>query len=173
MSLNDNSSGHFLPKNETPLLQAKSDLKENETPNFATAFVTSGLPEGTATPKNVNDCIAWQCMRTSLANERTFLAWTRTSLTLFGFGFGILKVESYINDDNAIPWYDKMVAYLFTLGSIAAFLIGFYRFKYVNNLLHIGDTLEGGKKSMMGFITVLGIGLVAGLFREILNDALT
>lgn len=30
---------------------------------------------------------------TSLANERTFLAWVRTSLTLFSFGYGILKVS--------------------------------------------------------------------------------
>ena len=39
--------------------------------------------------------IDWQHMRTSLANERTFLAWTRTALSIFSFGWAILKVRRW------------------------------------------------------------------------------
>ncbi len=35
-------------------------------------------------------------MRTLLANERTFLAWCRTALGLFGFGFVIEKARLYM-----------------------------------------------------------------------------
>ena len=59
-----------------------------------------GLADDANWEADLQDSIDWQFIRTKLANERTFLAWVRTSLTLFSFGYGILKVESYLSPDS-------------------------------------------------------------------------
>jgi len=111
---------------------------------------------------------------TALANERTFLAWVRTSLTLFSFGYGILKVENYLgsNKKGSVAWYDHVVAYFFTFAAICAFCIGSIRFMKVKSVLKVDNALETGKSSMRLFIVTLASVMVIGLAREILNDAL-
>eukprot|EP00466_Bigelowiella_natans_P010382 jgi/Bigna1/86663/estExt_fgenesh1_pg.C_120175 len=109
----------------TPLLEHKEEeelrkhmlIRNERRDSFTNASFTNA---------DINDCIDWQFMRTALANERTFLAWVRTSLTLFSFGYGILKVESYLHKDE-LPWYDHVVAYVFTFAAICAFGIGCLR----------------------------------------------
>lgn len=67
-------------------------------------------------------------MRTLLANERTFLAWTRTALGLLGFGFLIEKVSWYMEkilpDTPREIIEDMRLLSIFTLVSGIIILIG-------------------------------------------------
>ncbi len=73
-------------------------------------------------PKTVTASAA----RTHLANERTLLAWLRTSLKIFGLGYGILKAHSFILLES-YTWYDEVLAILFEICGLCSFLIGAHR----------------------------------------------
>mmetsp|Transcript_7684 Transcript_7684/g.10538 ORF Transcript_7684/g.10538 Transcript_7684/m.10538 type:complete len:182 (-) Transcript_7684:158-703(-) len=148
----------------TPLLETK---EEDE---LRKHMLISNERRDSFANADINDCIDWQFMRTALANERTFLAWVRTSLTLFSFGYGILKVETYLHKDE-LPWYDHAVAYVFTFAAICAFGIGCLRFREVKTILRVADHLEPNSFSMKSFMILLASVLFSGLLREIINDA--
>ena len=58
-------------------------------------------------------------MRTNLANERTLLAYIRTSLTAFIFGLGVIEfVEPNL----------KFVGLIFIFISFIVLILGFYHF---------------------------------------------
>ena len=78
----------------------------------------------------------WQYVRTHLANERTFLAWVRTSLSLFGIGYGILKIEVAARPDN-LPWYDALIAMIFACGGLMSLALGTQRFSASEAASHI------------------------------------
>jgi putative membrane protein len=59
-------------------------------------------------------------MNDALANDRTFLAWVRTSIALFGLGFVVSKI-AYIVDTDAGPVSDTA---LYTGIGIALVLCG-------------------------------------------------
>ncbi|CCO22637.1 YidH family protein [Maridesulfovibrio hydrothermalis] len=67
-------------------------------------------------------------IRTLLANERTFLAWCRTSLGLLGFGFLIEKVglymKKFLTDVPVSVIEDMTWLSLFTLSSGMVILVG-------------------------------------------------
>jgi len=67
-------------------------------------------------------------MRTLLANERTFLAWCRTSLGLLGFGFFIEKVgwymDKFLPDTPDTIIQDMALLSIFTLVSGVIILVG-------------------------------------------------
>lgn len=84
--------------------------------------------DGRSTPMIAPE-IHWQHTRTELANERTFLAWVRTALSLFGLGFGILKV-------GPVRWFDEVIALLFLSCAVFALLVGVRRYFAVNGGLH-------------------------------------
>lgn len=67
----------------------------------------------------------WQFIRTDLANERTFLAWSRTTLSLFSIGFPILKVE-HVNTPNVLTWYDSGLGLIFCSTSLGCMIAGVY-----------------------------------------------
>ena len=67
-------------------------------------------------------------MRTLLANERTFLAWCRTSLGLLGFGFVIEKISWYMDkfllDTPRAIIHEMTMLSIFTLVSGVVILLG-------------------------------------------------
>ncbi len=71
------------------------------------------------------DVLAMQ--RTQLANERTFLAYFRTSIVFLSSGFAILRISvlSEIRD----------VGYFLAILAPILFLVGFLRFFYVKRKL--------------------------------------
>jgi putative membrane protein len=57
--------------------------------------------------------------RTLLAEERTLMAWIRTSLNLISFGFAIYKFFEYLVEaGEAVPFHDRLSPRRFALGLI-------------------------------------------------------
>ena len=73
-----------------------------------------------------------------LANERTFLAWIRTSIALMGFGFVVVKFSLFIKqisivltDKTVLPGkgYSSLIGILLVaIGALMA-LLAFFRYK--------------------------------------------
>lgn len=49
-------------------------------------------------PEQPNDSSDFQHARDHLANERTFLAWIRTSLAIIGLGFVVVKFSLFVRE---------------------------------------------------------------------------
>jgi len=90
---------------------------------------------------------AWQ--RNHMANERTFLAWCRTGISLIAFGFVIERFDILIremrivavNPQNAVHARSTgfMGVTAFALGAFIVFLAG-WRFFYIRRHINRGET---------------------------------
>ena len=69
-----------------------------------------------------------------LANDRTFLAWLRTAIALFAFGFVVAKVAYLINSDpkglSNRDFY-TIVGVLTVLCGAAVILVGYWQYRAV------------------------------------------
>lgn len=92
---------------------------------------------------------AWQ--RNHMANERTFLSWCRTGISLIGFGFVIERFDVLIREMRflAVPGVAEHVARIPTtrymgiitlgLGMVIILLAG-WRFYYIRKRINTGDS---------------------------------
>jgi putative membrane protein len=90
---------------------------------------------------------AWQ--RNHMANERTFLAWCRTGISLIAFGFVIERFDILIremrvfavNPQNAVHTHSTSIMGVtaFALGAFIVFLAG-WRFFYIRRHINRGET---------------------------------
>ena len=79
-----------------------------------------------------------------LANERTFLAWIRTSIALMGFGFVVVKFSLFVKqlslmltDKTVVPakgFSASIGISLVVIGAVTA-LIGFMRYRQIQKQL--------------------------------------
>ena len=114
--------------------------------------------------------IDWQHTRTSLANERTFLAWMRTSLSIFSFGWAILKVQQFFQNSQ-LHWYDELVGYIFCLGGVASFAIGTQRYLRVRSAMAFPESVvRFGRIGIRYIIGLLSVCFFAALLRLTVND---
>jgi putative membrane protein len=83
-------------------------------------------------------------MDTELANDRTFLAWLRTGIALFGLGFVVAKVALIVQPDDA-PLSDQdlysAVGVLIVLTGAALIVVGYFQYLRVWNVLKV----DGGR----------------------------
>jgi putative membrane protein len=95
-----------------------------------------------------NTFFAWQ--RNHMANERTFLSWCRTGISLIGFGFIIERFDVLIRDVRFVeivgmnkPLHIPSTHYLgittLGLGAVIIVLAG-WRFFYIRRHINSGDT---------------------------------
>jgi len=96
-----------------------------------------------------------------LANERTFLAWIRTSLGIMAFGFVVVKFALFIKQisivlgkplDNHSKGYSALLGIILVCVGIFTALLSFVRYKHVEKQLNTGDY-----KSSSLLITLLTI----------------
>lgn len=90
---------------------------------------------------------AWQ--RNHMANERTFLAWCRTGISLIAFGFVIERFDILIHEMRFYTVIPSMPIHMpstrfmgitaFGLGTLIILLAG-WRFFYIRRLINKGDT---------------------------------
>ena len=96
-----------------------------------------------------------------LANERTFLAWVRTSIGIMAFGFVVVKFSLFIKQISLILQKEETIAlhhtgYSAVLGivlvaiGVLVLILSFIRYKTTNRQLR-----EGGYKNSSLIITLL------------------
>jgi putative membrane protein len=94
--------------------------------------------------------------RFSLANERTFLAWIRTSLALVAAGVGVIGVASHFS---TVTGRRILGICLILLGATSASL-SYFRWRRTQEAMRVGGTLPGART-----LLVLGAGLaIAAVF---------
>jgi uncharacterized membrane protein YidH (DUF202 family) len=77
-----------------------------------------------------------------LANDRTFLAWLRTSLALTGLGFVVAKIALIAQPTNkavAYQWWYAAAGILIVLCGAAVMVIGYVQHKTVLDLLRTDE----------------------------------
>jgi uncharacterized membrane protein YidH (DUF202 family) len=77
-----------------------------------------------------------------LANDRTFLAWLRTGISLFGLGFVVAKVSLIVNPgtqgvSNKVLYTG--IGVLVVLSGAALVLVGYFQHANVANVLNADD----------------------------------
>jgi len=113
--------------------------------------------------------LAWQ--RNHLANERTFLAWCRTGLALFGFSFVIERFDFFIRQMQSVALFSGMAqkhlhTEIITLSTFAVgvlvMVIATWRFWYIRRCINNGATRFSTGPDIV--FTVAVVGLILGLF---------
>ncbi|WP_062291500.1 YidH family protein [Demequina phytophila] len=91
--------------------------------------------------------------RFSMANERTYLAWTRTSLALFATGVGLEALDAPIHVTIRL-----IVAVLFCVLGIVAGVAGLVGWLRAERALRLGTPLPGPRVGML-----VTVGAVTGM----------
>ncbi|MDN4474869.1 DUF202 domain-containing protein [Demequina sp. SYSU T00192] len=87
--------------------------------------------------------------RFSLANERTYLAWTRTALALFAAGVGLEALDAPVH-----PTLRLIVAVLFSGLGIVAGVSGLVGWLRAERALRLGTPLPGPR---VGILVTVGV----------------
>ncbi|MET4082610.1 putative membrane protein [Pedobacter sp. UYP30] len=97
-----------------------------------------------------------------LANERTFLAWIRTSIGIMGFGFVVVKFSLFVKQIAIVlgakptgpqTGYSHVIGIvLVALGGIT---IGFAYFRYINTKKQLNNGVYYHSTIFIKFVTVL------------------
>ena len=117
----------------------------------------TGSPEKSRSTVTASGSESDNRIRTHLANERTFLAWLRTGLSLVAVGIG---AASFLPLD-IIPGfpYVRMLSISLVLAGIATILLGVSRFTAVSEQIESGRVVSP-RTQIVGiavFVSVLGI----------------
>ena len=110
--------------------------------------------------------------RDHLANERTFLAWIRTSLGIMVFGFVVEKFSLFIK--HVLPWFGNTNAPIPPKGSVFGVflvifgvlicLLAFIRFKNVEKQIEDESYQPSLLLNIMLTLAVLSIGVFLVIF---------
>jgi len=109
--------------------------------------------------KNIN---TFEKSREHLANERTFLAWIRTSIALMGFGFVIVKFTLFLkeisimlntNGDTSSKGYSAIVGVIMVALGVIIALLAFFQYKKYENQLNNNSYVSSSMLSL--FITLI------------------
>ncbi len=111
-----------------------------------------------------------------LANERTFLAWIRTSVAIMAFGFVVVKFALFVkqigvllNDQQLnVPLPTKgysaiLGIILVALGTLMA-LLAYFRYKHIEKQLHENRYYPSGVLSLLFTIAIILVGLMLVIY---------
>lgn len=108
-----------------------------------------------------------------LANERTFLAWIRTSIAVMGFGFVVVKFSLFIRQLASLvdvrlvipgKGYSPVIGiFLIIIGAIVS-LLSFIRYKNIEKQLTSGEYFPSFTLSLLTTIAILIISLMLILY---------
>ena len=115
--------------------------------------------------------------REHLANERTFLAWIRTSIALMGFGFVIVKFTLFLKEISILleakgmssKGYSAMVGVIMVALGVVIAVLAFIQYKNYEKQLNNNSYMSSSMLSL--FITLIiligGITLIIYLLSSI------
>lgn len=111
-------------------------------------------------------------VRDHLANERTYLAWMRTAISLMGFGVLILRLRAFHPPMVARPGYGWKLGLLFSVVGLLTVLLSTQH--YFNVRYDIDeDTYEPGDRWVILFslaVLLLGAGIIYFVFSSSSNS---
>jgi len=94
-----------------------------------------------------------------MANERTFLAWSRTSLALVVGGLAIAQLLPPFPN---VPWGRSVIATPLILLGAAMSALSYFEWKASQRALRLGSPLPRSQLPKVLAATITGIALVAG-----------
>jgi uncharacterized membrane protein YidH (DUF202 family) len=106
--------------------------------------------------------------RVHMANERTFLAWVRTSIAIMAFGFVVEKfslfvkqMAYYLGKEAAPPpqGYSSLIGIVLVGLGVAMGVLAFIRYKKVEHQIDNDTYRPSPILSVMLFLSVLAIGI--------------
>jgi len=111
--------------------------------------------------------------RVHMANERTFLAWIRTSISIMAFGFVVERfalfvkqISSYIGKETASPpvgYTSVMGIILVGLGAIMG-VLAFFRYKSVERQIDTDTYVPSMLLDILLILAVITVGLFLVLY---------
>jgi putative membrane protein len=99
-----------------------------------------------------------------LANERTFLSWLRTGISLMAFGFVVSKFDLFLQITAHRPVQNGAIGLALVAGGVM--LMGFATWQFRRNYIRIvnGEPLEDIRYSMLTGFILVAIGLAVFVY---------
>jgi putative membrane protein len=113
----------------------------------------------TRRPRSVYDLGEEPDPRFTLANERTLLAWLRTSLALVVAGVAVVALSDLITP----PWLVDVIASLAFLGGGATAVLGYVQWSRVERAMRLHEPLPTGVGAVVVLATIIGIALIGAV----------
>jgi len=106
--------------------------------------------------------------REHLANERTFLAWIRTSIALMGFGFVIVKFTLFLKEISLLieaktvlsKGYSAMVGVIMVAFGVIIAILAFLQYKKYENQLNKNTYVSSSMLSLFVTLIILIGGII-------------
>jgi uncharacterized membrane protein YidH (DUF202 family) len=111
--------------------------------------------------------------RVHMANERTFLAWIRTSIAVMAFGFVVEKFSLFVKQmafylgkesSPPAPGYSSMIGVILVGVGVAMGVLSFIRYKGVERQIEEDSYQPSAVLSILLFLSVLSIGVFLLLY---------
>ena len=108
-------------------------------------------------------------LREHLANERTFLAWIRTSIALMGFGFVIVKFALFLKQisimleempDTSVKGYSAIIGIIMVALGIILAVLAFWQYKKVQKQLNSDSFVPSSLLSILLTIVIFIGGII-------------
>ncbi len=120
-----------------------------------------------------NDLGGKHTRRVHMANERTFLAWVRTSIAIMAFGFVVEKFSLFVKQmayylgkqaSPPAPGYSSIVGIVLVGLGVVMGVLAFIRYKAVERQIEDDTYKPSGLLSVLLFLSVLSIGVFLVLY---------
>ncbi len=98
-----------------------------------------------------------------LANERTFLAWVRTSIALLGFGVLIAKLR-FLGVTPTAGHHSTLLGLTFAGAGMLTLLLAAWHYARIRRMIDNGDYQSGAPLILVFAVVVLGLGLASVIY---------
>jgi len=111
--------------------------------------------------------------RVHMANERTFLAWIRTSIAVMAFGFVVEKFSLFVKQmafylgkesSPPPPGYSSIIGVILVGVGVTMGILSFIRYKHVERQIEEDTYQPSGVLSILLFLSMLSIGVFLLLY---------
>ncbi len=111
--------------------------------------------------------------RVHMANERTFLAWIRTSVAIMAFGFVVEKFSLFVKQmayylgkeaSPPPPGYSSIIGIILVGLGVVMGVLAYIRYKTVERQIENDTYQSSGILSVLLFLSVLSIGIFLVLY---------
>lgn len=110
-------------------------------------------------------------VREHLANERTYLAWMRTAVSLIGFGVVIVRLHHFFPPQVHNPGNSWKLGLVFSLVGLVTVLLSTQQYLAIRRAIN-SDTYESSRRWVLLFslaVTLLASGVIYFVFTTPLN----